>query len=127
MNVGKKLIAFSVDHPWFITGTTFLACLILILTAALPTLWPAAFPMLQPVRVDTDPENMLNKDEPAKSGAHLVAGGVPRFVSVGDTQMISENMPYRLKEVIETKPDEEYKLYFEDKNGKPSQATYRKQ
>ena len=70
---------------------------------------------------------VLNRDEPAKSGAHLIAAGVPRFVSVGDDSMISESMPYRLKEVVETKPDEEYKLYFEDKNGKPSQATYRKQ
>jgi predicted RND superfamily exporter protein len=35
----------------------------LVLLAALPSVWPQAFPMLQPVKVDTDPENMLSPAE----------------------------------------------------------------
>ena len=36
---------------------------ILAVLAALPSLWPNAFPVLQPLKVDTDPENMLSRDE----------------------------------------------------------------
>ena len=40
--------------------------LLLALLAVLPSLWPAYFPGLSPVVVDTDPENMLSKDEAAR-------------------------------------------------------------
>jgi hypothetical protein len=40
--------------------------LVLAVLAALPTFWPETFPSLNGVRVDTDPENMLPKDEPAR-------------------------------------------------------------
>jgi uncharacterized protein len=40
--------------------------LALTLLAALPTLWPDAFPRLHGVQVDTDPENMLPDDEPVR-------------------------------------------------------------
>jgi len=42
------------------------AAIILLLLAALPTVWPGAFSPLNPLKVDTDPENMLPSDEPAR-------------------------------------------------------------
>lgn len=40
--------------------------LILALLAGLPSIWPDAFPFLTPLKVDTDPENMLPEDEPVR-------------------------------------------------------------
>jgi aspartate--ammonia ligase len=37
------------------------------LLAALPSVWPAAFPRLHGVQVDTDPENMLPATEPVRA------------------------------------------------------------
>jgi predicted RND superfamily exporter protein len=36
------------------------------LVAGLPTIWPATFSGLNPLKVDTDPENMLPEDEPVR-------------------------------------------------------------
>ena len=44
---------------WITGGIT----LMLILAAALPTLFPDRFPFLHPLVVDTDPENMLSAEE----------------------------------------------------------------
>lgn len=38
----------------------------LLVLAALPTVWPKASEFLNPVAVDTDPENMLSADEPVR-------------------------------------------------------------
>jgi hypothetical protein len=111
-------------------------------TEYLNAITPLAKPtVVQSKAADTTPEDIviipqlaveirgvvLDKEDPSKSGAHLVAGGVPRFIAIGDSQKISDSMPYWLREIVETKPDQEYKLFFEDKNGKRSQAIYRKQ
>jgi hypothetical protein len=42
---------------------TALITLVLALLAALPSIWPQAFAPLAALEVDTDPENMLSKDE----------------------------------------------------------------
>ncbi len=47
----RKLIGFSVDHPR----------LVMALTIALTVLFLLAFPK---IRIDTDPENMLEDDQP---------------------------------------------------------------
>ncbi|PHZ83450.1 efflux RND transporter permease subunit [Paremcibacter congregatus] len=39
---------------------------LLIVLVVLPTLWPGSFGLLQPLRIDTDPENMLSEDEPVR-------------------------------------------------------------
>ena len=64
------------------------------------------------------------KDNPASSGAHILAGRVPRYVAVGDTQLISKDMPYRLKAINEDKPEQEYTLVFEDDKGNEKHARY---
>lgn len=63
MNVGLSIVRFSIDRPRLITGIMVLVTGFLLLLAALPTIWPNSFTMLNPMTVDTDPENMLSEDE----------------------------------------------------------------
>ncbi|MGB5251556.1 MAG: MMPL family transporter, partial [Sedimenticolaceae bacterium] len=57
------LIRFSLDHPGWVIRFTTLLTLVLALLAALPSIWPQTFAPLSALEVDTDPENMLSKDE----------------------------------------------------------------
>ncbi|MBE3069915.1 MAG: MMPL family transporter, partial [Planctomycetes bacterium] len=66
MKARSKIVEFSVDHPRLITAAMVVSCLVLIAVAAAPSLWPDAAAMLYPVRVDTDPENMLPHTEPVR-------------------------------------------------------------
>ncbi len=43
-----------------------LVSLLMLLIVLLPSLWPASFSALNPVKVDTDPENMLDVQEPVR-------------------------------------------------------------
>ncbi len=62
----NPLVRYSVDNPKIITWMMSLSTLLLILLALMPTLWPGTFNILNPLRVDTDPENMLSIDEPVR-------------------------------------------------------------
>lgn len=62
----NPLIRFSVDHPKTVSWAMGLSTLILIMLALLPSLWPATFSQLNPLAVDTDPENMLAEDAPVR-------------------------------------------------------------
>ncbi len=68
MNKHKSnpLVRYSVDHPKSVTWAMSLFTLLLVLLALLPSLWPATFNTLNPLQVDTDPENMLSADEPVR-------------------------------------------------------------
>jgi len=68
MNAHKSnpLVLYSVDHPKIVAWMMGLSTLLLILLALLPSLWPATFDVLNPLKVDTDPENMLSADEPVR-------------------------------------------------------------
>ena len=68
---------------------------------------------------------VYRKNNPDVSGAHIVVKGVPRFIGIDDTLPISKDMPYRLKEIQESKPGKEYNLIFEDEKGTRKQATYK--
>ncbi len=63
MKIGSSIVRFSVDRPRLITGLMLLATIFLLLTATLPSIWPHTFSALHPVKIDTDPENMLPKEE----------------------------------------------------------------
>ena len=65
MRFGIWLTQTSVSHPRMIIGGTGMIAVAFLLAAGLPTLFPDALP-LSPVRVDTDPENMLSSDEPVR-------------------------------------------------------------
>lgn len=40
--------------------------LLIFLLVALPSIWPASFPLLHSIQIDTDPENMLSAEEPVR-------------------------------------------------------------
>ncbi len=63
---GNKLVEFSLDHPKLVTGLMVLVTLIMAAFAAVPSIWPEKFPSLNSIKIDTDPENMLRKDEPVR-------------------------------------------------------------
>jgi hypothetical protein len=63
---GMELIRFSADHPKFITWIMVAVTVALLALAALPHVWPRASEFLNPIAVDTDPENMLPADEPVR-------------------------------------------------------------
>jgi predicted RND superfamily exporter protein len=50
---------------WWMTGTAVF-CLALVAAVLAPTLAPGTFPWLSPLKVDTDPENMLSASEPVR-------------------------------------------------------------
>jgi len=64
----KKLgiIKFSIKHPKFIVSSITITTFILILLAFLPSIFPAKFKFLNPIKIDTDPENMLPYNEPVR-------------------------------------------------------------
>jgi len=63
---GFWLTRLAAHHPRTITIVMVAITLASILLAALPSLWPKTFAPLNPVRIDTDPENMLAADEPVR-------------------------------------------------------------
>jgi len=66
MSLATRTSDTSTHRPktvFFIVGVTTLA---LTLLALMPTIWPSQFSALQGVKVDTDPENMLSRDEPVR-------------------------------------------------------------
>ncbi|MCF8111956.1 MAG: MMPL family transporter [Desulfobacteraceae bacterium] len=63
METGSRTGAFAFDRPRLITAVIVSVTLILALTAVLPSLWPHRFAPLNPLAIDTDPENMLPEDE----------------------------------------------------------------
>ncbi len=65
MRFGNWLTEKSISHPRLVISGTLLLTLAFLLAVALPTLFPDSIP-LSPVRVDTDPENMLSSEEPVR-------------------------------------------------------------
>jgi len=63
---GHTIVRFSVDHPGKVSWAMGLSTLLLVLLALLPTLWPATFNQLNPLTIDTDPENMLSEEAPVR-------------------------------------------------------------
>ena len=59
----KRLMDWCVAHHKATTFAMVAATAALALLAALPSVWPEAFPRLNGVQVDTDPENMLPATE----------------------------------------------------------------
>ena len=60
------MVSFAVKRPKTITWLMISTTLILALLAGMPSIRPEAFPFLAPLKVDTDPENMLPADEPVR-------------------------------------------------------------
>ena len=68
----KRLMDWCLAHYRATTAIMVAFTLALALLAALPSVWPGAFPRLHGVQVDTDPENMLPDDEPVRVFNHAM-------------------------------------------------------
>jgi hypothetical protein len=66
MNLSTAVVRFGLDRPRVLTTIMLALALLLAGAAALPSLWPYQFSFLHPLKVDTDPENMLAEDEPVR-------------------------------------------------------------
>ena len=66
MKIGSGIVEFSVNRPKTVLWAMLLSAVVVLLLAGLPSLWPKTFYFLNPVKVDTDPENMLPSSEPVR-------------------------------------------------------------
>lgn len=66
MNLREKIADFSTSRYKLITSFMVLLSVLIILWAALPSVYPETFPFFNSLKVDTDPENMLPADEPVR-------------------------------------------------------------
>ncbi|MDT8449651.1 MAG: MMPL family transporter [Wenzhouxiangellaceae bacterium] len=64
--LADRSTGFATDRSAIVAWTMTVSTVLLVLMATLPSLWPGTFSPLHPVRVDTDPENMLARDEPVR-------------------------------------------------------------
>ena len=70
MNIRERIAEFSIRKYKLITTVMVLLVSFIILWAALPSIFPGTFPFLNPLRVDTDPENMLPATESVRTLHH---------------------------------------------------------
>ena len=66
MNYKQTITDFSIRRYKSITTVLVLITVAVMLFAAVPSIWPKAFTAFNPIRIDTDPENMLPADEPVR-------------------------------------------------------------
>ena len=66
MRLATTIADVSTRRRGLVVATTLALTLLFGLLAALPSIWPPTCPFLHGVVVDTDPENMLSHDEPAR-------------------------------------------------------------
>lgn len=62
-----SLTSLGVQRPKWVAGLSIGAAGLALMLAALPSIWPESFSGFNGLRVDTDPENMLSADNPARS------------------------------------------------------------
>ncbi|HID83025.1 MAG TPA: RND transporter [Chromatiales bacterium] len=60
------LLRNALSRPKTVLWLAAIFCLIMIALVAAPSISPGAFPYLQPLKIDTDPENMLDSSEPVR-------------------------------------------------------------
>jgi len=72
MSLGSRIADICVRRYKAVTWVMAVATLMIALGAALPSIWPKTFPFLHAVEVDTDPENMLSRDEAVRVFHHLM-------------------------------------------------------
>jgi uncharacterized protein len=66
MSLGTGLADWATGRPRLVVLGLVAVVGLLVVLAALPSLWPERFSMLHAVTVDTDPENMLSAEEPVR-------------------------------------------------------------
>jgi len=63
MNLKQQIADFSTRRYKSITAIVVIVTLIVVLLAAVPSIWPKTFSGFHSITIDTDPENMLPADE----------------------------------------------------------------
>ena len=66
MSFGAKIVSGSTRHYKLLTWTVVAVTGLLAVAAGAPSIFPGALSFMNPVKVDTDPENMLPADEPVR-------------------------------------------------------------
>ncbi len=66
MSLSSEIVARSVKHYKAVTWVVLITTLLVAVAAGAPSLLPKTLGFLSPVKVDTDPENMLAPDEPVR-------------------------------------------------------------
>ena len=62
----RRLAEAGIEHPQRVVWLSVFVTLVMLLLAALPSIWPETFAPLPGVKVDTDPENMLSEENPTR-------------------------------------------------------------
>jgi len=89
----NALIKSGLSRPRTILWATAAFCLIMIVLVAAPSLSPKSFPYLQALKIDTDPENMLDSKEPVRVFHNQMKSefALHDLVIVGVTNKVHEN------------------------------------
>jgi len=66
MNFKQAITDFSTRRYKAVAVVLVLLTVVVGLLAAVPSIWPKAFAVFNPIVIDTDPENMLPADEPVR-------------------------------------------------------------
>jgi len=66
MKFASRVVNYSTDHYKLVTAVMLAITVLLAALAVLPTLLPEQFSKLAKIHVDTDPENMLSREEPVR-------------------------------------------------------------
>ena len=61
-----KILPVVMDKPKLFMWSAVLVSLFFIVGVAVPSLFPKDVPFMAPLKIDTDPENMLSHDEPVR-------------------------------------------------------------
>jgi len=72
MKIGTHLTERTTRHAGPVTALIIAITLLVAVIAVLPSIWTPAAKVLSPIRVDTDPENMLRADEPVRVRNHAL-------------------------------------------------------
>ncbi len=90
MNIGQRIALASIRHRKAVYFIAAVIPMLVIALAVIPTFFKV--PVLNPIRVDVDPENMLSQDEPVRQ-AHqrlLKQFGLGEIIAVG---IVNEKNP----------------------------------
>ena len=64
------MVHLALNRPKWVAWVMTVTTLLVIALAAVPSIWPERFSQFHHITVDTDPENMLSKDEPVREFHH---------------------------------------------------------
>ncbi len=66
MNIKERITEFSIRQYKAITIALVMLTVVVMLLAAVPSIWPNTFTAFNAITIDTDPENMLPANEPVR-------------------------------------------------------------